>query len=65
VKDYLQGLALHFHEIIIKAKFQLAILKKDCFTQKPQRYIVMSASLFFGPFKTSAPNTSIWKFQYI
>jgi len=42
-KDYLQVLALHFYEIIIKAKLQLAILMKDYFTLKPQEYIALIA----------------------
>jgi transposase len=43
LKEYLQGLALYFYEIIIKAKLQLAILKKDYFTLKPQEYIARIA----------------------
>jgi len=43
LKKYLQGLALHFYKIIINAKLQLAILKKDYFTLKPQEYIAIIA----------------------
>jgi hypothetical protein len=38
LKDYLKGLALYFYEIIIKTKLQLAILRKDYFTLKPQEH---------------------------